>query len=136
MIIYVPSVSGNGKTCDGIVELVDILPTICDLWGTEKSPKLEGTSLLPLLNNPNQAWKKAAFISIPEPGGRGVALAVRTKQYKYAVYRPNNNPEFELYDLENDPFEHINVVDDPDYKKVRDQMAGLLKKGYRAALPE
>ena len=46
---------------DGIVELVDICPTLCELAGIEPPKHLEGTSMVPLMNDPKRQWKKAAF---------------------------------------------------------------------------
>ena len=40
-----------------------------------------------------------------------------------------------LYDLEKDPWETVNVVDDSAYAAVRKEMAELLHAGWKAALP-
>jgi arylsulfatase A-like enzyme len=40
-----------------------------------------------------------------------------------------------LYDLEKDPWETVNLADDPAYAKPRQEMADLLKQGWKAALP-
>ena len=140
MVIYVPGAAGNGKVCDEIVELVDILPTYCDLWNIEKDQQFEGLSMAPLLENPDQAWKKAAFSMVPfsEPG-----RCVRTKRYKYAEYRKTfatpDSDELpfarELYDLEVDPLEQKNVVDKEEYADVVRELSDLLEAGWPAALP-
>ena len=41
-----------------------------------------------------------------------------------------------LFDLAKDPWETVNVIDDPAYAAARAEMAALLKAGWRAALPE
>jgi arylsulfatase A-like enzyme len=40
--------------------------------------------------------------------------AFRTRRYKYAVYR-SDQQEF-LFDLENDPYERNNLAGDPEYR--------------------
>ena len=77
-MIRVPGVTDKGMRSSALVELIDIFPTITELAGlnvppmcTEGSSKqltcVEGTSLTPLLKNPGQEWKKAAFSQYPRP---------------------------------------------------------------------
>ena len=40
-----------------------------------------------------------------------------------------------LYDLRKDPWETVNLADDPQYAATRERMANLLKAGPKAALP-
>ncbi len=139
-VLYVPGAKANGKKVDALVELIDIFPTFCDLWGVDKDPRLEGLSFTPLLDNPKQKWKKAAFSMAPKPLN---AHAVRSKRYRYAEYLPterlaDGNPPVavELYDHKNDPNEHINLAGNPKYKKVEAAMKEMLYKGWKAALPK
>jgi arylsulfatase A-like enzyme len=141
LIVYAPGAKGNGKPCDEIVELVDMLPTMCDMWNIKKDERFEGLSFLPLLHKPNQSWKKAAFTIVPKPlNGR----SVRTKQYKYAEYykdisKPDNGGAAlvrELYDLTIDPKEQNNLAVKKEYEKVCTEMQAMLKAGWKGALPK
>ena len=140
LIVYVPGAKGNGKSCDEIVELVDLLPTMCDLWEIEKEESFEGISFVSLLDNPELSWKKAAFCMVPKPlGGR----SVRTKRYKYAEYRKSNDlPQdsdpiaIELYDLETDPYEQHNLAGLSEYAEIEKEHKDMLYKGWTSALPE
>ena len=51
--------------------------------------------------------------------------AFRTRRYKYAVYR-SDQQEF-LFDLENDPYERNNLAGDPEY---RDRLEDLKRQMY------
>ena len=44
---------------DGLVESVDIYPTVCELAGLPRPGELEGSSLVPLMRQPSRAGKRA-----------------------------------------------------------------------------
>ena len=50
----------SGLRSRALVEYVDIYPTLCDLADIPLPDHLQGTSLTPLLKNPNHPWKGAA----------------------------------------------------------------------------
>ncbi|MBK1879177.1 sulfatase [Pelagicoccus mobilis] len=141
LIVRDPRAKANGQRCDEIVELVDVLPTLCDFWGLEKSPLFEGVSFAPLLDDPEQEWKEAAFSMIPIGGlGRGV----RTKDFRYSEWRKDKSHPAEgteavareFYDLTVDPLEQVNRIDDPLYQEQIRYLERMLREGYREAEPK
>ncbi|MAI71664.1 MAG: iduronate-2-sulfatase [Rhodopirellula sp.] len=70
MVIWTPDMKVRGATTDALVELVDIYPTLCDLSGISLPEHLEGQSFAPLLTEPSQPWKTAAFSQFPNPALR------------------------------------------------------------------
>lgn len=70
MVIWTPDMKQRGATTDALVELVDIYPTLCELSGVPLPEHLEGLSFAPLLTEPNQPWKRAAFSQFPNPALR------------------------------------------------------------------
>jgi iduronate 2-sulfatase len=70
LIIWTPDMKTRGKSTDALVELVDMYPTLCDLSGVSVPDHLEGLSFAPLLDQPGQPWKSAAFSQFPNPALR------------------------------------------------------------------
>jgi iduronate 2-sulfatase len=70
LIIWTPRMKARGKSTNGLVELVDMYPTLCELAGLPLPKHLEGHSFAPLLNKPDQLWKRAAFSQFPNPALR------------------------------------------------------------------
>ena len=77
-LIHVPGVTTEGMRTQAFVELIDIFPSVTELAGIEPPvmcPEgkhnlltcVEGSSVAPLLKNPNQQWKKGSFSQYPRP---------------------------------------------------------------------
>lgn len=128
--VRVPGAPGNGRVCRELVEFVDLVPTVCELSGVPAPAGLEGISFAPLLADPGRPWKKAVFL-VDSPDNQ----VVRTRRFSYMEFARGPVPAA-LYDLEKDPWETVNLAEDPAWAKERREMAALLKAGWRAALPE
>jgi iduronate 2-sulfatase len=70
LMIWTPDMKTRGKPTEALVELVDMYPTLCELAGLPIPDHVEGHSFVPLLDQPDQAWKKAAFSQYPNPALR------------------------------------------------------------------
>jgi len=70
LMIWTPEMKVRGKSTESLVELVDMYPTLCELSGIPLPDHLEGQSFAPLLDDPNQSWKQAAFSQFPNPALR------------------------------------------------------------------
>ena len=144
LIVSAPGQTANAA--DGLVELVDVYPTLLELCQLPAAEGLEGISLAPLMSNPNRAWKKAAFSQFPRDrtgrrhrgAGDVMGYALRTDRFRYVEWREGRSGPVlarELYDHRADPTEARNVADQARY---RGDLAGLelqLAAGWRAALP-
>jgi len=109
-IIVAPGVTAPGSRCARPVSLVDIYPTLVELAGLPKKDGLDGVSLVPLLKDPQAEWERPAIMT----QGKG-NHAVRTQRWRYIRYRDGSE---ELYDHENDPWEHTNLAKNPQYADV------------------
>ena len=130
LLVRVPGAPGAGKACRKFVEFVDLVPTFGELGRLDLPGNLEGTSFVPLLVNPDRPWKKSIFMS----GSNAGEQVVRTRTFSY-MEMGNGQPPAALFDLVKDPWETVNLLNDPAYAKTRREMADLLRAGWKAALP-
>ena len=116
----------GGRRTDALVELVDLYPTLVDLCGLPVPDDLEGVSLRPVLKNPSQAGKPAAFTWHPRPAyptGDPAAMgySMRTQRYRYTEWRDFKTSEVrarELYDHDRDPQETVNLAGRPEHEQT------------------
>jgi iduronate 2-sulfatase len=142
LIIKTPHSAKAVKT-SALVELVDLYPTLAELCQLPVPPGLEGLSLVPLLNNPNKAWKTGAFTQFPRPWQfkdqpRVMGYSVRTERYRYTEWQDFQTGEkvaVELYDHRTDPNETVNLIDNQAYQSIINELSEMLNKGRGNALP-
>ena len=115
LCIRYPKLIKPGRTTDAFALNIDLAPTILELAGIRLPGNLHGRSLVPLMKgkikNPRQAFlieyfADPAFPALP------TWVGVRTGRWKYTRYVDLQGKD-ELYDLENDPNEKKNIIDDP-----------------------
>jgi uncharacterized sulfatase len=131
LLIAAPGRKGNGRAARGLVEFVDIYPTLADLAGLRGPSNLEGQSLRQLLDDPSRRWKKAAFSVVTAPKGIEGRAAV-TDRYRYIRWT-GPHPDEELYDRAKDPREFTNLVRDPRAAATLREMRTVLDNGWRPA---
>jgi arylsulfatase A-like enzyme len=123
-----------------LVANVDIAPTLADAAGVSM-PGAEGRSLIPLLAGNPVPWRKSLLIEHlryggPRAGYGGLTTPtycmMRTKRYAYIHY---GTGDIEFYDLRSDPFELLNLGQDPATEKVRVGLEARLRKACHPRPP-
>jgi iduronate 2-sulfatase len=94
-IVAAPGFGQPGVAARGLVESLDLYPTLVDLAGLSPVAGLDGTSLRPLLEDPQQTVKTAAF-SIAPRNPPELGRSVRGERWRYTEW-PDGGQE--LYDL-------------------------------------
>ncbi len=124
LIIYDPRLPGakRGRVEPRFAINADLAATFLDLAGLEPPERYEGPSLMPLVYDQEVAWRDDVFLEhllefgprIPKWDG------VRGQRYVYAHYFEY---DFEfLHDLQTDPDQLENLIDDPAYGDVVEQL--------------
>jgi arylsulfatase A-like enzyme len=125
LVIRAPGIpsESRGATANGLVESVDIYPTLTELAGLETPGHVQGTSFRKLLDDPASPGKQAVF-----PRWKS-ADSIRTDRYFYTEWR-NKKREVTarmLFDHYEDPAETVNLANDKAHaevvKKLHEQLA-------------
>ena len=90
-------------------------------------------SLAPLLENPKQPFKEAAFTQVQRKTGDG--HSIRTDRWRYTEWGPKGELGAELYDHQNDPHEFTNLAKDPTKAKEIQTLRQQLHAAYPATQP-
>ena len=121
LILAGPAVKA-GQRCSTPVTLCDVAPTIIETMGVE-APVLPGRNLITTLSSP--PGHRYAFSEYHALGSTDAMFMIADQHFKYIHYV--NDPA-QLFDLENDPSERHNVIDDPDAVAVRQRFESALAK--------
>jgi iduronate 2-sulfatase len=141
LMIRVPGLSTSGGQRAGLVESVDIYPTLVELAGFAAPKHLEGISFVPLLREPRRTWKPAVFSQYPRivDGRALMGRALRTERYRFVqwarVDEPRKVEAVELYDHERDPGENVNMAGEPAYAKAVADCTARLRAGWKYSRP-
>lgn len=113
------------------VNLLDLTATFVDLAGAPVPEPYDGCSLVPFLRGervPN--WRQEAFAEFHGHHFPYPQRMIRTERYKLVINPPDVN---ELYDLQADPHELVNRIDDSALAGVRRELMGRLYRHLKAS---
>jgi len=135
LICSSPDQKAKGGKTAALTEFVDIYPSLCELCGLPLPRHLEGTSFAPLMDDPDQPWKSAAFSQYPR--GRNMGYSLRTERYRYTEWGLLGEVPLavELYDHQTDPAENVNVAGHAANRELVARLSAKLRRGWRGALP-
>jgi len=120
LLAHVPWLPEAPKSVGEFVSLLDLTPTFLDLAGVPIPNRYEGRSLLPLLEGRRtEEPRREVFFEFHGHHFPYPQRVIRTTRYKLVM---NPADTCELYDLEKDPDELINVYDRPEYAEVQKQL--------------
>lgn len=112
-----------GQVRDEFVSLLDCTATILDLAGADPSPAVDSRSLLPLALGQHPEWEEDIVCEFHGHHFPYPQRMLRTDRYKLVVNPDSVN---ELYDLETDPDELLNLHGLPEMSEVRRELTTRL----------
>lgn len=134
MIVSWPGVTKPGAVEERLCSIgLDLLPTVCDYAGVKAPGDLPGRSLRKLAEGRQVGdWHEdiaveTVFTAGPNSYQGTIGRMVRTQRYKYCVYNWGLHRE-QLFDLQNDPGEMVNLAVEARYKDILDDMHRRLDK--------
>ena len=161
-IIRWPGKIKPNTTSETLLTLVDVLPTMLEVSNTEIPSEIDGKSFLETLNGSKMKIHDYVFGVSTRQNIRECKIfpsrMIRGNRYKLIrnfnsveVVDSNlgdnpvinefakigaesfpNVPYEELYDLEKDPFQKVNLINNPKYKKIRNRLSVALENWMKS----
>jgi len=127
LIVAVPGKDPEQRS-PALIESIDLYPTLCELTGIPTPEHTQGTSFVPLLDNPLKPWKTHAVSRIQQGD------SIRTQRYRYTNYTKNGKHiGHMLYDHDTDPQENVSIVKRPEMKSTAEHLKEQLDGVSRIA---
>lgn len=118
LIVAAPGEFQQGRNCSEPVSLLDIFPTLNELCGIPLATRLDGASLVPLLQNPDTKTGRAVVCTQDFNNH-----AIRSDQWRYIRYADGTE---ELYDQIKDPENFHNLASKKRYDSIKHELATWL----------
>ena len=115
-----------GRRVGGLVESVDLAPTILSLAGVDPHEGMQGEDMAEALVSGGSVGKERAYCEMYTAwwGPYVACWTVRTEKAKLNYYPQDETGH--LFDLDEDPDEIRNLWDSPTHRDMRDRMMALL----------
>ncbi|MDF7823633.1 sulfatase-like hydrolase/transferase [Pontiellaceae bacterium B12227] len=158
LIVFDGRKAKQGRREDALISSVDMAPTILSLAGVKRPKIMQGRDFSGVLNQTQELskWRDAVllenlflvdlFRSKSKPNvleiNEGViernesyrSRGVRTDRFKYFIYYEHDPVIEELYDLDKDPLEQNNLVNNPEFFQTLEKLRRRTEKLYQDAV--
>ena len=124
LLMRYPKEISAGSKVNALIQNLDFAPTFLDYAGVPISGDLQGESFRNIVNQKTENGRDAIYYTYYEyPSVHMVKrhYGVRTERYKLMHFYYDID-EWELYDLEKDPTEMINLYGQKEYEEVQKKM--------------
>lgn len=124
MLAHCPGLIAPGTRVEEVVANIDIAPTILEAAGLQAPEYMDGESFLPLLKGEEKDWRDGLMYeyywerNFPQTP---TVHALRGDRYKYIHYHGIWDTD-ELYDLQEDPLEAVNLINSAEHQEIVQQM--------------
>lgn len=141
MLAYCPQLIKPGTVVKDVVANIDIAPTLLEAAGLKAPAYMDGKSFMPQLTGKNIPWRDGLLYeyywerNFPQTP---TMHALRGNKYKYIHYYGIWDTD-ELYDIEKDPQESKNLINEsslePVVRKMNNQLFDILKNTNGMYMP-
>lgn len=119
LLVKWPGVVAPGSVSRQLVMNLDFAQTILDIAGAPADTAMQGASFAPLLRGESPAWRDAIYYQyFAYPDWHMVRRQHGVRDARYKLIHFYELDRWELFDLENDPHELVNVYEDPAYHDI------------------
>lgn len=125
LLVRWPGGGPRGTTAGGIVESVDLFPTLCAAAGLPVPASVEGHDLRPVADGAAGGLGHTVCEWDFATAAQRTVFAVRTPEHRLVYYLADPD-DGELYDRRTDPGELHNLYRDPAHRDVREQLTRLI----------
>ena len=115
-------ISENRTDTTCLASGLDIMPTLCDFAGIKPPENMRGKSLRSILEGTSTTGNEFVVTEVSSNTGR----MIRTKSYKYITYI--NDPVEQLFDMNNDPGETVNLAANVRYSSTLAEHQKILRE--------
>jgi arylsulfatase A-like enzyme len=132
MIIWAPGRFGEPRAIDGLVQQMDLGPTLMELADIPIPEPMAARSLLPLLESDAEAASCLRDVVFAEQAKDGILTTskfmtmVRTQDWKLVHFL--DEPWGQLFDLTADPLEVNNLWDAPEHAEKKKELLSILRE--------
>ena len=129
LLIQYPKKLKAGIVNDQLVMNLDFAATLLDWAGIKKPAQMQGLSFANYIENSKRLRNATYYHYYEYPGEHAVKrhYGIRTEKYKLIHYYYDID-QWELFDLEKDPHEMMNVYNKPAYQEIQKQLDSALNK--------
>lgn len=152
-ILKIPGIKPSERICDQLTQTIDLFPTLLEITQVDTAYTHFGKSLLPAMKGEVEAHRDVVFaeggydprepqcfedvfmqgiyygktsIPVEKPESVCRTTMIRTKDWKLVI-RSSPGAKEELYHLEEDPHELVNLIEVPEYgEKIRELKERML----------
>ena len=132
LLVRWPGNTKAGSTNQQLVSIVDFAETFLDVAGVPVPNEMQGRSLVPILKGQAPSdWRKSFYYhyyEYPVPHHVRPHYGVVTDRYKLVHYYHTDVDDWELMDLQKDPHETKNFMNDPAYADTVKELKAELER--------
>ncbi len=127
LIARAPGQAGGQPAYKGLVENIDLLPTMMEYAGLSVPKSVQGRSFWPLLAGEAFEAKASAYSFNTHESTRGNLAQATIRHGRWRLIVGDHGPD-QLYDVANDPWNWINLAERPEHRAVVGELKDRLMR--------